>query len=78
MFYKFELRLNIAEATKKYRKSEDAGDTVTRCFKKFYSGGKKHNNQAKLVGLESMNPISSSQRVSGELTVRCGSSPSKS
>ena len=50
--YEFELGHNATEANKNIccTKGEGAVDhsTVTRLFKKFHSGGKNLNNQAKL------------------------------
>ena len=84
ILYEFELGHKAAEATKNIRcaKGEDAVDhsTVTRWFKKFRSGCKNLDDQArsgrpKTVDSEAVfqaieaNPKSSTRKVSGELGI---------
>ena len=84
MHYKFELGQNATEATKNICciKDEDTVDysTVIRWFKLFCSGSKNLDNQARSCRPKSMdfkavlqvlvaNPASSSQRVSGKLSI---------
>ena len=84
LLYKYELSHNVAEATKNIydAKGEDTVDhnTVTKWLKKFCSGcmnlsnearsikPKTGNSKAVLQAIEA-NPVSSTQRVSGELDI---------
>ena len=93
ILYQFELGHNIVEATKKIccAKSEGADDqsTATRWFKKLQSGCKNLDDQVRLGWFKTMdfktvlqaivlNPVSSTQRVSGNLYISQGdSSPSQ-
>ena len=83
MLYEFQLGYNVTKAAKiTCMKEEGAVDlgTVSRCFKKFRSGCKNLDDQVKsrrpknvysktVLQAVATNPVSSTQRVSGELSI---------
>ena len=75
-YYEFELGPNILDATQNISVKEEGAEdlsTVTRWFKKFCSGCKNLDDQAKSARPKTedtkVNPASSTWRVSGELGI---------